>query len=37
MWLPIDGEYDDGEENWVPFEDMDIYDDEVGYDDEEFV
>ena len=33
MWLPIDGEYDDGEEDWVPFEDMDIYDDEVGYDD----
>lgn len=34
-WLPIEDEYEygDGEEDWVPFEDMDIYDDEVGYDD----
>ena len=31
-WLPI-GYQDDGEEDWVSFEDMDIYDDEVGYDD----
>ena len=42
-WLPIDDEYDydddgydDEEEDWVPFEDMDdIYDDEVKYDDDD--
>ena len=36
-WLPIDGEYDDGEEDWVPFEDMiDNYDNEVEYGDGEY-
>ena len=34
-WLPI-GYRDDDEEDWVPFEDMDIYDDEVEYDDGEY-
>ena len=36
-WLPLDDEYDDGEEHWVPFEDMiDDYDDEVEYNDDGF-
>ena len=33
-WLPIG--YQDDEEDWIPFEDMDICDDEVGYDDGEY-
>ena len=36
-WLPIAyQDDDDGEEDWVPFEDMDIYDDEVDYGDGEY-
>ena len=34
-WLPI-AYQDDDEEDWVPFEDMDIYDDEVDYGDGEY-
>ena len=35
-WLPLDDEYDDGKEHWVPFEDMlGEYDDEDEYDDGE--
>ena len=33
-WLPIG--YQDEEEDWIPFEDMDICDDEVEYDDGEY-
>ena len=33
-WLPIG--YQDDEEDWIPFEDMDIYDDEVDYGDGEY-
>ena len=36
-WLPLDGECDDGEEDWVPFEDMlGNYDDDGGRDDGEY-
>ena len=31
-WISIEDQ-DDDEEDWVPFEDMDIYDDEGEYDD----
>lgn len=36
-WLPLDDEYDDEDEHWVPFEDMlGEYDDEGEYDDGEY-
>ena len=36
-WLPIAYQDDDEDEgDWVPFEDMDIYDDEVDYGDGEY-
>ena len=36
-WLPLDDEYDDEDEHWVPFEDMlGNYDDEGEYDDGEY-